>query len=526
MAEPVVSGVLGQLASIAIDLAMQELRLVKDADKNISSLRRKLKDLQAVLEDAERKQLDDAGVRGWLEKLTDISYDIDDVLDEWSTETIKSVIQNQKETDKKKKVCLPLTSSCFCVNQLKRVGVRQDIAQRIKELNETLEEIAKEKQHYSLETTKVVQKQTRETISFVDESRVYGLDGPKSVLIEKLLNESGEGRPGGGKSVPVIIPIVGMGGIGKTTLAQLAFNDAEVNTHFSEQMWACVSDPFDEIKVAKAIIESLRASHQNLGTLEALFQRIRESIEGKKFFLVLDDVWSDDHEKWEKYMQVLRLGAVGSRVLVTTRKKEVAIMMGATTQMITLQLLSDEHCWSIFNGLALRERNSEEYKEFERVGRQIASKCKGLPLVAKSLGSLMRSKVTEKEWKDVLSSRFWELKDEQTKTFSPFFLSYYDLSPRERRCFSYCSVFPKDFEFWRAHLIEMWMSQGYLNGSQNPEEEGEKCFQILTMRSFFQDFGVGFDGRIVSCKMHDILHDFAQFLTRNECSTMRVQVDM
>ncbi|XP_060675457.1 putative disease resistance RPP13-like protein 1 isoform X3 [Ziziphus jujuba] len=144
----------------------------------------------------------------------------------------------------------------------------------------------------------------------------------------------------------------------------------------------------------------------------------------------------------------------------------------------------------------------------------------------KSLGSLMRSKVTEKEWKDVLSSRFWELKDEQTKTFAPFFLSYYDLSPRERRCFSYCSVFPKDFKFWKGHLIETWMSQGYLSGSQNPEEEGEKCFEILTKRSFFHDFRFGYNGRIVSCKMHDILHDFAQFLTRNECSVMRVQVDM
>nr|XP_048325568.1 disease resistance protein RGA2-like isoform X3 [Ziziphus jujuba var. spinosa] len=270
---------------------MQELRLVKDVDENISSLRRKHKDIQAVLEDAERKQVGNPGVRRWLEKLNDVSYDIDDVLDEWSSETLKSKIQkrveaeengdHQKAADKmKKKVCLPLNSSCFYVNQLKRVGVRRDIAHRIKELNETLEEIAKEKQHYSLETIKVVQKHTRETISFVDESQVYGLDGPKNALIEKLLNESSEG-PGGGKSVPVIIPIVGMGAIGKTTLAQLAFNDAKIKAHFPERMWACVSDTFDEIKVAKAIVESLKGSHQNLETLEALFERIRDSIEGK-----------------------------------------------------------------------------------------------------------------------------------------------------------------------------------------------------------------------------------------------------
>ncbi|KAH7536608.1 hypothetical protein FEM48_Zijuj03G0002800 [Ziziphus jujuba var. spinosa] len=204
MAESLVSGVLGQLASIT----MKELRLAKDAVKSISSLRKKLKDIQAVLEDAERKQLDDARIRRWLDELTDVSYDIDDVLDKWSSETLKSEIHKRAEAEenghrqkaavkKKKKVCLPLTSSCFCFNQLKLVGVRGDIAHRIKRLNETLEEIAKEKQQYSLETTKVLQKQTRETISIVDESQVYGLDGPKNVLIEKLLSESSEGRPGG-----------------------------------------------------------------------------------------------------------------------------------------------------------------------------------------------------------------------------------------------------------------------------------------------------------------------------------------
>ncbi|KAH7536606.1 hypothetical protein FEM48_Zijuj03G0002600 [Ziziphus jujuba var. spinosa] len=265
MAEALVSEVLGQLASITTRLAVEELRRVKDADKNISSLRRKFKDIQAVLEDAERKQLDDAGARRWLDKLTDVSYDIDDVLDEWSTEALKSEIQKRVEAEEndhhqkvadKKKVCLPLTSYCFCVNQLKRVGVCRDIAHRIKELNETLEGIAKERQHHSLETTKVVQKQTRETISFVDESQVYGLDGPKSALIEKLLSESSEGRPGG-------------------------------------------------------------------------------------------------------------------------EKEEGARMMGAAAQMITLQLLSDEFCWSIFIGLAFRDRDSEECKQLEGVGREIAKNSKG-----------------------------------------------------------------------------------------------------------------------------------------------------
>ena len=249
----------------------------------------------------------------------------------------------------------------------------------------------------------------------------------------------------------------------------------------------CVSDPFDEFNVAKAILESLEGNiAPNSGELEALLQRILASLKGKRFLLVLDDVWTRDESKWEQIRKSLKSGAVGSRVLVTTRKKEVAIMMRADAQMIHVELLSEEVCWLIFSRLALSGRDDVE--QLENIGKQITIKCKGLPLVAKTLGSLMHFKTSRKQWEDVLRSKLWELEDVQPRVFVPFLLSYYDLSFVEKHCFSFCSIFPKDYEIRVPDLIQLWMSQGYLNRSTSPEKKGQDCFENLAMRSFFQDF--------------------------------------
>ncbi|KAF3450290.1 hypothetical protein FNV43_RR06370 [Rhamnella rubrinervis] len=522
MADALISVLLDPLISITTEFLIQEVKLVKGVKEEVSSLKSTLIAIKDVLEGAEKKQLEDPRVGRWLDQLRHVSYDIDNVLDKWNTEILTSEIQKQNAPaplPSQKKVCFPLPSSCFCLSQPKKVRILHKVAHEINELNEKLERIHKEKRHYSLETTKVVPNKRRETTSFVDVSEVYGRDADKDYLISKLLCDSS----GHGGKVPVIIPIVGMGGIGKTTLAQLAFNDEKVLANFDERVWVCVSEPFDEIGIAKAILQELKVGFQDLQTLQALLQRIRESIEGKKFLLVLDDVWTEDREVWEQFIQPFRSGAAGSRILITTRKQKVATMMDVPARMIiNLELLSEDHCWSIFSQLAFFERNGEDRQQLEEIGRKIANKCKGLPLQAKTLGGLMRFKETKRDWEDVLSDKIWESHDEKIKHLAPFLLSYYDLPPLEKRCFSYCSVFPKDYEFRRDELIEMWMSQGYLSSDENPENRGQNCFKNLIMQSFFQDFRKDDDGSIVGCKMHDILHDLAQFLTKNECSTMKV----
>ncbi|PON60514.1 LRR domain containing protein [Trema orientale] len=526
MAEGVlVSALVNQLVSLAFQRVEEEVRLVQGVEEDARKLKSNLEAIQAVLEDAEKRQLADLSVRNWLDKLKDATFDMDDVLDEWSTAILKLQIEREAERDdpietNNKKVCfsIPAAFSCF-TSKVNRITLRHDIARKIKDLNGKLDAIAAEKEKYKLNTKSVEQPVERQkTTSFVDETEIQGRREDVEILLSKLLCEDNND---GGKG-PDIIPVVGIGGLGKTTLAQLAYNNDKVLTHFVMRIWVCVSDPFDEIKVAKAIIAGVEGNSPNVNELETLHQKVRSCIEGKRFLLILDDVWTKDKKKWEQLKQPLKYGVTGSKIVVTTRKEEVAIMMGAANRMISLGKLSEEHCWLIFQQLAFSERNEEECKQLEEFGRKIASKSKGLPLVAKTLGSLMRFKISKVQWENVLYNELWNTKDVE-EIFAPFLLSYYDLSAKEKRCFLYCSIFPKDHSIEKNELIRMWMAQGYISSDTN-SEEGCECFQSLVMRSFFQNLVKDdWNGSIRSCKMHDIVHDFAQFLTKNECVTMEVE---
>ncbi|XP_021813075.1 putative disease resistance protein RGA3 [Prunus avium] len=271
-------------------------------------------------------------------------------------------------------------------------------------------------------------------------------------------------------------------------------------------------------KIAKAISGDYAPSSNEL---DEVLQCMSRSIQGKKFLLVLDDVWTDDPKKWEQLkVPLIQSGAKGSRILVTTRKLEVANMMRATPNMINLEGLSDEYCLAIFNHMAFPNGDVDESKAFGDISKKFVRKCKGLPLAAKTLGSLMQNKRTMREWKEVLNSKIWDLGKVEQEVFQPLFLSYYDLSPTIKSCLLYCATFPEDYEFDRDDLIKLWMAQDYVisKGHKEKGTTGDAVFDNLVAQSFFQDFEKDSDtGTITSCKMHDIVHDFVQFLTRNEC---------
>lgn len=528
MTDVFISQLIEQLTLLMKQQIEKEYKLVVGVSKEVRKLKSTLQSVQAVLVDAEKRQVKEAEtVKVWLGNLKNISYDMDDVLSEWSTAILKLQIKgvgDQTTNNNKKKVCffISLPLPCFSFN---RVVQRRDIALKIKDITERLDLIAIEKERYKFSTSDVI-RNGEETVrhkstSYVVASEVCGRNEDMNTLVSKLCSESTSTSIAAVKNILQIISIVGLGGIGKTTLAQKAYDRDEVKAYFEIKMWVCVSKPFDQVRVAKAIVEEVERKAPNVVELETTLSFVKNCVEGKKFLLVLDDVWTEDSRLWEPFKCILKSGASGSKVLLTTRNERVAKMM-ETTYILRLRQLSDQDCWSLFSRIALFEKSTEEYQD---IGRKISDKCKGLPLAAKTIASLMLFKTTVEDWRNVLNSEIWELEGtENIGIFPPLLLSYYELPSSIKRCFIYCANFPKDYSIEADNLIKLWMAQGYLNSGTSVDMEvtGREYLDTLIVRSFFQDLEKDKDrDNVIRFKMHDMVHDLAQSVTKNECSIVK-----
>ncbi|XP_058108881.1 putative disease resistance protein RGA3 [Magnolia sinica] len=522
MAYPLVSIVAEKLNNLIQD----EVALLVGVTDEIKKLSRTFTLIQAVLKDAETRRSKDEAVKIWLQNVKDVAYDVDDILDEWMIEALKSQAPDEGigSSFSKKKV-RSFLSSVTSFNHLK---LRHKIGNRIKEVRGRLRDIAEEKNQLGLradsgEGDRVDSElrrgeiRERETSSLVNPLSVIGREGEKNEILDLLLQEVTE--------VPFVISIVGMGGLGKTTLAQLIYNDEDVKGHFDMRMWVCVSEDFDVKRITKSIIESVDGSNRDHLDLDPLQHLLSGMLQAKRFLLVLDDVWSKDSEKWEKLRLPLQAGASGSRIIVTTRLEDVAGIMGSTDHMHKLAALSDEDCWLLFRSKALEHRSAEECSELEEIGRQIVKKCGGVPLAAKTIGSVMHSRRTRGQWELVLRSEMWNSGNVFEGILPALLLSYYDLPPALKQCFAYCSVFPKDWVIGKDMIVNLWVAQGFIcsiSGSGDMEEIGELYFDDLLRRSLLQDAEINSDGSIVSCKMHDLVHDLAEYVAGSDCSVVEI----
>ena len=399
--------------------------LIAGFKEEVQKLETKFRTIQAVLNDAEKRQLKEEAVKLWLDKLKGVSYEIDDVLDEWNTAMIKEEIEKQQKEDENAETSTTKNRKVRSFISVPNFFQYRDIARKIKELNEKLDEINKEKEVYGFELSTAIEEvvERPKTTSYVDASDILGRDKVKDDLVSILLGKGTEKE-----KCPHVISLVGMGGMGKTTLAQLAFNHHEVMDHFEERIWVCVSEPFDRCRVAKAIVEALGVRDFNTTELPSLLAIICELIGVKKYFLVLDDVWTEDYVGWRPFRNALEnCGSQSSRILVTTRKEKVAKMM-ESANTIKLEEFSEEDCWLVFSKIAFLDEDPKQCEQLQDVGRKISKKCKGLPLAAKTLGSLMHFKKSREEWEMVLCSSMWELEDVERGLFAPLLLSYHDLS--------------------------------------------------------------------------------------------------
>ena len=481
--------------------AYKELEIIWNLKDDIERMKNTVSMIKAVLLDAEAKA-NNHQVSNWLEELKDVLYDADDLLDDFSVENLRSKAMAGNNIVKQTR---------FFFSKSNKVAYGLKVGHKMKEIQKRLDDIAKTKHALQLNDrpmeNPIAYREQRQTYSFVSKDEVIGRDEETKCIKSYLLDVNATDNVS-------IIPIVGIGGLGKTALAQLVYNDNDVQRYFELKMWVYVSDEFDIKKISREIVGDEKNSQ-----MEQVQQQLRNKIEGKKFLLVLDDIWNEDRELWLKLKSLFMEGGKGSMVIITTRSQTVAKITG-THPPIFLKGLDSQKSQELFSRVAFSESKERNDLELLAIGRDIVKKCAGIPLAIRTIGSLLFSRNLGRiDWlyfKDVEFSKIDQHKD---KIFAILKLSYDHLPSFLKKCFAYCSLFPKGFVFEKKTLIQLWAAEGFIQSSNDVrrvEDVGHEYFMSLLSMSFFQDIVVDDYGDISSCKMHDLMHDLAQLMVGNE----------
>ncbi|KAF7019711.1 hypothetical protein CFC21_032865 [Triticum aestivum] len=372
-----------------------------------------------------------------------------------------------------------------------------------------------------------------ETTSLPNETKIFGRDKeleqilgflnvPNKISKRKRATISINASTSAPSSLPVL-PIVGIGGVGKTTLAQHICINKRVKSHFDLIIWICVSDDFDVKRLTKEVIQSCTGKETRTDNLDSLQNALYNHVNNKRLLIVLDDMWDDalkeNGQCWKRFCAPFRSVQEGSAMLVSTRCPKVA--MGVRTiEPIILAGLNDVVFWNFFKLCAFGSESSSNDPELEHIGRRILPKLKGSPLAAKTLGRMLSMDLQASHWNFILESELWELRQEETNILPALRLSYMYLPFYLKQCFSFCAVYPKDYKFEKAFLAEIWVAEGFVEHQGGIPIQGIGCqyFEDLVARSFFQKVG----GRYV---IHDLLHDMAQMVSEHDCFILRNKSD-
>ncbi|KAG2560397.1 hypothetical protein PVAP13_8KG061184 [Panicum virgatum] len=463
------AGVLDALSSyvqnMLTEMARDEVQMLLGVSGEIEKMDIKLKDLKNFLRDADKRSIADESVQAWVLELREAMYDATNIIDICQ---LKAMEQGPSHD-----------VGCFNpVLNFINLNLYEDRSRRVASSGPG----------------------SRETSGELDESSLVGENIEEDTRnLEKILTTTELSKCENNEIL--VFAIVGVGGIGKTTLAKKIFNHDIIQQEFAKKIWLSVNHDFSETDLLRRAIIEAGGDHQSVGnTRGALERALKKVLNGQKTLLVMDDVWK--HQVWEDVLQTPLVSAAlahGSHVLVTTRHDTVARGMMAVKPYHHVQKLQPKDAWLLLKKKVVGNQNDEAQIELLKdIGMEIITKCDCLPLAVKVMGGLLRQKTARRrDWENVLNDSIWSVSQMHEELNYAIYLSYEGLHPCLKPCFLYYSLIPKSTCVSVDDIVGMWISEGF-----------------LIQRNLIEPYGMTIDQTI--CNMHDVVRSFAQYVARSE----------
>ncbi|KAL5822445.1 hypothetical protein ACOSQ4_020345 [Xanthoceras sorbifolium] len=481
MAEVAVSHVVERLGDFLIEGAV----FFGGVRNELMWLNNELSRMQSFLKDADEKQDEDVRISNWVSEVNQLACDIEDVLD-----TFRDRLKVQRNRG-----CFH--SVCCCIFHKGVYNMHEKLAQFI----DRIKELSGRGVQYGLQYFDGMREQPSRSTSFFASEEVIGFEDEFQTLLARLLDPDPR---------RLVISICGMGGLGKTTLAAKLYNDPHVTRSFNCRGWVSVSQSYTTRDLLLRMIislgfDSIRTEYLDRMNETLLAQHLYKSLQEQSYFLVIDDIW--DKEVWKSLERAFP-DKNGGRVIITTRLREIAERSAERITAHALRFLSQEESWELFRVQTFRNFYAP-YEVLGMLGKEIVGKCHGLPLAIKALGGLLSRKKPE-EWKVVRHQLQQHLSFGSIDLRSILTLSFDSLPHQLKLCFLYLSCFPEDFEIKIEKLIHLLVAEGFIPQVEDHtmEEVAEQYLHELIDRNLIQ-VGQRYWGRILTCRVHNIIHDLA-----------------
>ncbi|XP_074333587.1 disease resistance protein RPP13-like [Apium graveolens] len=491
------------IVSLAIEklgaFIAQEVNILLEVKDNLRWLKDELRYLQSSVRSAESR-LEEEQIRNWVEDVRDVANDAIKILSDFSA--------HQQEYAAPKQGILDRVRACVCL--IKEEATLYDIGKEIDSIKKRIEVIKNRRNEYRIDNilatpNKQQKERTLLRITAINNQvEVVGFEDDFKTLMGELNSEDLSLK---------VISIHGMGGLGKTSLATKLYNSSELR-NFDTRAKVCVSNEYDIKDVVKRIAKSFMGAEyeQKLSTMDEydLLQHLSELLQSRGRYLVLiDDIW--DIKVWDQIKIAFPNQKNGSRIIITTRNKKVAEMADGKCFVHQLRFLTEDESWELFC-----KRAQATTPNLKKLGKEMVSKCRGLPLAIVVLSGLLSHNMSYDYWSKVKEHIWRHLKDND---LSPqigeiLSLSFNDLSPQMKDCFLYLARYPEDHVIDPDELKRLWIAEEFISEAEEGEgvimeDLAEDCLKELINRNLLQVNDLRWNSQVESCRVHDLVRDLA-----------------